>query len=122
MTALSDLRDFRFISRPKELPINLWTLIFEGLGLTPGLIKDPNTREEAVKALQKYVQDDLKRLVELEHRIDNGLYLWNIPIFTDNPTFEVVKGVVVGSDQPAVHYQLQNSNHEFVDTNNYWRS
>ncbi|MFC2055063.1 DUF6079 family protein [Chloroflexota bacterium] len=106
VTALSDLRDFRFISRPKELPINLWSLIFQGLGLTPGLIKDPNTREEAVKALQKLVQDDLKRLVELDHRLDNGLYLWNTPIFTDKYTMEIFQGVVVGSDLPKVRLSV----------------
>lgn len=106
ITALSDLRDFRFISRPKELPINLWTLIFEGLGLTPGLIKDPNTREESVKALQKLVQEDLKRLVELEYRLDNGLYLWNTPIFTDKYTLVVEQGVVVGSDLPKVRLSV----------------
>ena len=106
ITALSDLKDFRFISRPKELPINLWALIFEGLGLTLGLIKDPNSREEAVKALQKLVQEDLKRLVELEHRLNNGLYLWNTPIFTDNYTFESVSGVVIGSDHPKVRLSI----------------
>ncbi len=102
MTAIQDLKDFRFISRPKELPINTWTLVFEGLGLTPGLIKDANTREEAVKALQTFVQAEIKRIVEVDHKIDNGLRLWNTQIFTDNPTFEVVGGVVVGSDQPEI--------------------
>lgn len=106
VTALTDLRDFRFISRPKELPINLWTLIFEGIGLPPGLIKDLNTREEAVKALQKRVQEDIKRLVELEHRIDNGLYLWNTPIFTDKYTMIVDQGVVVGSDLPNIRLSV----------------
>lgn len=106
ITAIQDLKDFRFISRPKELPINTWTLVFEGLGLTPGLIKDANTREEAVKALQKLVQEELKRVVELEHKLDNGLRLWNTQIFTDNPTFEVVKGVVVSSGQPGVRLSV----------------
>ena len=102
VTAIQDLRDFRFISRPKELPINTWTLVFEGLGLTPGLIKDPNTREEAVKVMQKFVQEKIRKLVELDHQLDNGLYLWTTPIFTDKYTMEIVGGVVVGSDRPAV--------------------
>ena len=105
-TSIQDLNDFRFISRPKELPINTWTLVFEGLGLPPGLIRDPNSREEAVKALQAFVQDELRRIVELDHKLDNGLRLWNTKIFTDNPTFEVVQGVVVGSDQPELHLSV----------------
>jgi len=102
ITSIQDLKDFRFIGRPKELPINNWTLVFEGLGLTPGLIKDPNTREEAVKVMQKFVQEELRKLVELDHQLDNGLYLWTTPIFTDKYTMEIVSGMVVGSDRPAV--------------------
>lgn len=100
INSIQDLGDFRFISRPKELPINTWSLVFEGLDLIPGLIKDTNTREEAVKVLQTYIQADLKRVVEIDHKIDNGLSLWNTQIFTDNPIYEVVGGVVVGSNQP----------------------
>ena len=106
VTAMQELKDFRFISRPKELPINNWTLVFEGLGLTPGLIKDANTREEAVKALQVFVQGDLKRTVELDHKLDNGLRLWNTQIFTDNILFEVEKGVVIGSNKPEVNLSV----------------
>ncbi len=105
-TAIQDLKDFRFISRPKDLPINTWTLVFEGLGLTPGLIKDNNTREEAVKVLQKFVQEDLKGLVELDHRLDNGLRLWNTSIFTDKYTMVVDQGVVSGSDLPDVRLSV----------------
>jgi hypothetical protein len=106
VTAIQELKDFRFISRPKELPINTWTLVFEGLGLTPGLIKDTNTREEAVKTLQTYVQAELKRVVEIDHKLDNGLRLWNTQIFTDNILFVVEKGVVIGSNQPEVNLSV----------------
>ena len=41
--SMADITDFRFYKRPRALPIGLWTMIFEGLGLQPGLIRDENT-------------------------------------------------------------------------------
>ncbi|MBI3979259.1 MAG: ATP-binding protein, partial [Chloroflexi bacterium] len=48
---MENLTDFRFYTRPRTLPLNIWTMIFEGLGLSPGLIRDENTREQAVREL-----------------------------------------------------------------------
>jgi hypothetical protein len=46
--SMTDLVNFRFYKRPRSLPINLWSMIFEGLGLQPGLVRDENTRETAI--------------------------------------------------------------------------
>jgi hypothetical protein len=51
-----DLIDFRFYGRPTTLPLGLWVEIFEGLDLSAGLIRDENSREEAVRRLQSVVQ------------------------------------------------------------------
>ena len=53
--SMTDIVNFRFYKRPRSLPINLWTMIFEGLGLQPGLVRDENTRETAVTELQRLV-------------------------------------------------------------------
>ena len=102
MRALKDLMDFRFYKRPRTLPLPLWTSIFEGLGLQPGLIRDENTREEAVKQLQGKVNAQLDQMARLESRVQSGLSVWNTPVFTDRPTFTVESGTVVGSNQPDV--------------------
>jgi hypothetical protein len=100
--AVSDLTDFRFYARPRTLPLNLWTMIFEGLGLAPGLIRDENTRDQAVRELQRVVQAELERTATIQGRLQQGLQLWNMPLFTDRFTIEIQAGSVVSSDLPAV--------------------
>lgn len=98
--SMSDIINFRFYKRPRSLPINLWSMIFEGLGLQPGLIRDENTRESAVPELQRQVHAELEMVVQLQNRLEQGAQLWNTPIFTDRLTFVVEQGTVVGSDAP----------------------
>jgi hypothetical protein len=76
-------------------------MIFEGLGLQPGLVRDENTRESAVKDwLQPLVNAELNQVVQLINRVEQGAQLWNTSIFTDRITFVVEQGSVVGSDAP----------------------
>jgi len=102
MTAIADLIDFRFYKRPRTLPLNLWTMIFEGLGLTPGLVRNENTRDQAVQELQRTIQAELERTATIQGRLQQGLQLWNTSLFTDRFTIEVQAGLVVSSDLPAV--------------------
>jgi len=103
MTAIADLTDFRFYKQPRTLPLNLWTMIFEGLGLAPGLVRDENTRDRAVKDhLQPTVGAELERTATIQGRVQQGLQLWNTSLFTDRFTIEVQAGLVVSSDLPAV--------------------
>ena len=98
--SMTDLVNFRFYKRPSSMPINLWIKIFEGLGLQPGLIRDENTRETAVTELQRLVHSELEQVVLLENHLQQGVQLWNTPVFTDRLTFVVEQGTVVGSDAP----------------------
>jgi len=98
--SMTDLVNFRFYKRPRTLPINLWSMIFEGLGLQPGLIRDENTRESAVTELQRLVHAELEMVVQLQNRLEQGAQLWNTSVFTDKLTFIVEQGTVVGSDAP----------------------
>ena len=100
--AIADLTDFRFYKRPRTLPLNLWTMIFEGLGLSPGLVRDENTRDRAVQELQRIVGAELERTATLQGRLQQGVQLWNTSLFTDRFTVEVESGTVVGTDLPAV--------------------
>ncbi|HUV89856.1 MAG TPA: DUF6079 family protein [Anaerolineae bacterium] len=100
--AIADLADFRFYKRPRTLPLNLWTTILEGLGLSPGLVRDENTRERAVQELQRVVGEELERTATLQGHLQQGVQLWNTPLFTDRFRLEVEAGTVVGTDLPAV--------------------
>ena len=99
---ITDLTDFRFYSRPRSLPVNLWTEIFEGLELVPGLIRDENTRVQAVQDLQQAVQAELERTATVQGRLEQGLTLWNTPLFTDRFAVEVEAGWVVSTERPEV--------------------
>jgi hypothetical protein len=100
--AVADLIDFRFYKQPRTLPLNLWTMIFEGLGLAPGLVRDENTREQAVRELQRVVGAELERTATLQGHLQQGVQLWNTPLFTDRFTVEVEAGTVVATDLPEV--------------------
>jgi hypothetical protein len=100
--AIADLTDLRFYSQPRALPLNIWATIFEGLGLSPGLIRDENTREQAVRDLQAAVGARLERTVTAQGRLAQGLGLWNTPVFTDRFAIDVQMGTVVGTDLPRV--------------------
>jgi hypothetical protein len=97
---MTEIINFRCYKRPRSLPINLWTMIFEGLGLQSGLVRDENTRENAIAELQRLVSAELERVVLLQNRLEQGAQLWNTPVFTDRLTFVVERGAVVGSDAP----------------------
>ncbi|MBM4431821.1 MAG: hypothetical protein FJ026_15965 [Chloroflexi bacterium] len=100
--AVTDLTDFRFYKQPRTLPLNLWGIIFEGLGLAPGLIRDENRRDQAVEELQRVVRQETERTVTLMGHIQQGVQLWNTPLFTDRYTMEVESGMVVGANLPEV--------------------
>ncbi len=100
--SLKDLIDFRFIKRPKTLPLPQWASIFEGLGFPQGLIRDENKRDDAVIQLQSKVNTQLEQVARLESRVQGGLSVWNTPLFTDRPTMIVEKGTMVGSDVNGV--------------------
>jgi hypothetical protein len=98
--SMTDIVNFRFYKRPRSLPINLWTMIFEGLGLQPGLIRDENTRETAIAEMQRLVHAELEQVVVLQNRLEQGAQLWNTPVFTDRLTYVVEEGTVVGNNAP----------------------
>jgi hypothetical protein len=98
--SMTDLVNFRLYKRPRSLPINLWCMIFEGLGLQPGLVRDENTRETAVTELQRQVHSELESVVLLLSQLEVGAQLWNTPIFTEHLTYVVEQGTVVGNNAP----------------------
>jgi hypothetical protein len=80
---MSDLGHWRHYGATPSVPLGLWGEVFATLGLAPGLIRDENTREEAVRSLQTSVKQGLERVASMEHRLNQGLRLWNESLFTD---------------------------------------
>jgi len=102
LRSIKDLTDFRFLKRPRTVPVGLWTLIFDGLGLPSGLVRDENTRDEAVRRLAEAVRSELEQVALAEGQVQQGLQLWNAAVFTDNMAIVSQGGVVLGAERPGV--------------------
>jgi hypothetical protein len=87
LKSMDELTDFRFYRRPKQVPLTVWTQVFDAFGLQSGLVRDEATREEGVRRLQEHVQDELRRVVEWQSKVQGGITLWNQPLFTDRLDF-----------------------------------
>src|SRR5690606_8915566 len=72
---LEELIKFKHIERPKDLPLGPLQVLFEFLGLPPGLIVNQSTREEGVRQLQEAVDKLLERTVQAQQAIQQELYL-----------------------------------------------
>ncbi|OQX64562.1 MAG: hypothetical protein B5M51_03365 [Anaerolinea sp. 4484_236] len=103
--AIETLMEFRFYGQPRTLPLNKWMMIFEGLGLTPGLIRDENERRKAVEKFQGTVHAELEKTATLLSKLQSGLKLWNSPVFTDNLDYTIDEhGSVKTKDIPPVTF------------------
>jgi hypothetical protein len=87
--AMADLTDFRFYRRPRTLPLNLWSQIFEGLGLSPGLIRDSDYRERRAGANGHHAGTPAAGYPVVEHVHLYRSFYYRVPIghsHRDQPT------------------------------------
>jgi len=98
---IEDLTAFRLIKSPRAIPVSLWAEVFEALGLAPGLVRDPASREQGVRDLQRVVGEEQERVATLEARLTQGVQLWNEAVFTE-VTIQTQDGEVLGSERPRV--------------------
>ena len=75
-TSLDQLLQFRHIERPRGLPLAELVALFELLGLPEGLIRNPETHEEAVKMLQLRVTELTDQVVMAAAEVQSGIPCW----------------------------------------------
>jgi hypothetical protein len=73
---LDQLLQFKHIERPKGLPLAEWIAVFELLGLPEGLIRNPDTHEDAVKQLQTRAKVLTEAVVTVTQQVQTGLPCW----------------------------------------------
>jgi hypothetical protein len=73
---IADLANWKFIGRPKGLPLAALTELFQLLELPTGLIKDASQHDSAIEQLQKRVADELDQLVLARQKAQGGLPVW----------------------------------------------
>lgn len=81
--SVDDLIGFKHIELPKEVPVGTLRVLFEMLGLPPGLVTGTDIFDEAVVKLQERVGVLVRDLVETQHRIKDGLLIWNAPLLSE---------------------------------------
>ena len=79
----ADLKEFKHIERPKELPLSALVELFNLLTLPPGLIKNSEKRDAAVSEMQKETGEILKTVVETQQILQGNLNVWNVELLSD---------------------------------------
>lgn len=77
---METLTDFRFIERPRDLPLAAWVAVFELLELPPGLIREPDRHDVAIETLQRQVESEIGRVLRAQEALRQGLLLWQEPV------------------------------------------
>jgi len=75
-TSVEEFCKFRHVERPKDIPLSELVALFELVGLSEGLIRNPDTREEAIKQLHEKTSGIVKRLVVSKQHAQSGLPCW----------------------------------------------
>ena len=123
LLGLDALTDFRFYRRPQELPVAQWRLIFEALGLPPGLVVDASTHEDAVRQLQERVSVELNSTAELVSTVQGEINILGTPLFTDRHAIYVASdGFVAGVERPTVPLSSLDLLPALRQTKKFWKS
>ena len=80
--AIDDLKDFKHIERPRELPLRALQSLFEILSLAPGLLNEAN-REDAVSQLQNTVDTILDSVVKTQRSIVEEQPIWGVSLLDE---------------------------------------
>lgn len=73
---LDQLLAFKYVEKPKGLPLAELIALFELLGLAEGLIRNENTHEEAVKQLRAKATELTEKVVTVAQYVHTGLPCW----------------------------------------------
>lgn len=77
---LEDIAQFRHIEKPRGIPVSALCALFEFLGLPEGLIKNPDTRDDAIKQMQPAVRSLVEDVVAAKQKLRSGYPWWGAPL------------------------------------------
>ncbi|MCX7884685.1 MAG: DUF6079 family protein, partial [Caloramator sp.] len=73
---LYNLIEFKYIKRPKDIPVDALIKLSDCLGI-PGHIKNPAKRVEAITDILKEVDTIIREIFYVKEQINKGLYIWD---------------------------------------------
>ncbi|KKC29836.1 DUF6079 family protein [Caldanaerobacter subterraneus KAk] len=73
-----NLLEFKYVKRPKDIPINELVKLFDYLGIPAGHIKNPAARAEGVSAMISKVDELIKDTIAAKESINKGFMIWDM--------------------------------------------
>ncbi|ADQ40167.1 hypothetical protein Calkr_0623 [Caldicellulosiruptor acetigenus I77R1B] len=83
-TNLVNLINFKYITRPKEIPIKVLERLFELLDLPPGQIKNSSQMEQGIANMQSKVENLIKNTIQISERVSNNILIWDKEVFKES--------------------------------------
>jgi len=84
-TSVDELTQFKHIEQPKEWNLPALKVLFETLGLTPGMAQlITQGKEEPVQELQKVVAQTVEKLVLVQQHLQDGFSFWGQRLVSDS--------------------------------------
>jgi hypothetical protein len=84
-TGIDDLAQFKHIEQPKEWNLSALKVLFELLGLTPGMAQLITQGDDVpIQQLQKVVAQTVNRLVLAQQALQNGIFFWGLSVVADD--------------------------------------
>lgn len=78
--SFDELKGFKFISPPKELPVIQLRAVVKLMGLPEGFVSDQGVDEKAIPQIMEAAQKLLTRVVEAEGKLQEGVDLWGAQV------------------------------------------
>jgi hypothetical protein len=89
-TGIDELAQFKHIERPKDWNLPALKVLFELLGLTPGMAQlVTQGNDEPVQQLQKAISDAVERLVLVQQSLQTGLLFWGRSLIAEDKAQKV---------------------------------
>ena len=80
--SIGDVREFKHLERPRDLPLGSLQELCDLLGVPKGLIVNPATRDEAVAQIQQRVGEHVERVVTAQNRLQEVVF-WGRPALSE---------------------------------------
>lgn len=75
-TPVDEFCKFRHVERPKDIPLSALVALFRLVGLSEGLIRTPETRQEAIAQLHEKATGIVERVVRARQHAQSGMPCW----------------------------------------------
>lgn len=112
----SALYEFKYLSRPTQLPMAELKKLFEILEINPALLDNPKDREKGVEELLKKAQEMSNRAVLSDRKLTDGFELWGEPL-ANQQEVSMMRSAAIAVKNEFSNYQAKYNS--FPKLNNF---